>query len=121
MRKAAGIILIIYGVVSLVIYVFVLHVMQLHLYLFFDPSRILFILFIISKAFIVTGGVFCLMRKVWGLCFASALLAVSIIIYEMTGLRFLPLASDWWIWWSLIIITGALPIIFVCIRKREWQ
>jgi hypothetical protein len=119
MRIAAGIILIIYGVVSLVIYVFVLHVMQLHLYLFFDPSRIL--LFIISKAFIVTGGVFCLMRKVWGLCFASALLSVSINIYEIAGLSFLPLPSDLWIWWSLIIITGALPIIFICIRKREWS
>jgi len=122
MRIAAGIILIIYGVVSLVIYVFVLLIMQLHLYLYvFDPSHILFILFIISKAFIVTGGVFCLMRKVWGLCFASALLSVSINIYEIAGLSFLPLPSDLWIWWSLIIITGALPIIFICIRKREWS
>ena len=118
MRITAGIILIIYGVVSLVIYVFVLHVMQLPFYAF-DPFRIL--LFIIAKAFIVTGGVFCLMRKVWGLCFASALLSVSINIYEIAGISFLPLPSDLWIWWSLIIITGALPIIFVCIRKREWS
>ena len=35
---------------------------------------------IIASVFIVTGGVFCIRRKVWGLCLASALVALLFMI-----------------------------------------
>jgi hypothetical protein len=122
MRIAAGILMILYGAGTLLVYVGVLIT---HVSIFdFDPFAIspFTILFMISAAFIVTGGVFCLTRKYWKLCFASALLAVLMMIFLMPGVfwsRGFPLSTPAWWMWSLII-TGALPIIFVCIKKREW-
>jgi hypothetical protein len=110
MRKAAGIMLISCGALSLFVYVFV-RLTHLHIYAF----DIYDIFFMIPAAFIVAGGVFCLKRKYWKLCFASALLAVLMMIFWFFG--FPP--SDWWFWF--FIITGTLPIIFVCLRKSEWQ
>ena len=124
MRKAAGIILIIYGAVPLCISV---PVILTHLHLPSEPGFVFDIFFPISNAFIVTGGVFCLKRKYWKLCFASALLAVLMMIFYFWSFwGFPPGDLDWSLWYSIIawdlpIITGALPIIFVCIRKREWQ
>jgi len=133
MRKAAGIMLIIYGV-SLMIPYGLIQIIHLPSYAI---QNLLFIIpFIIPGAFVVTGGVFCLKKKYWKLCFASALLAVLIMIYLIYGMtggfspppgtRFHVSNFAWWIWfpiwWILLpIITGILPIIFVCIRKREWQ
>jgi len=118
MRKATGIMLIIYGAGTLFVYVGILIT---HMHIPSDP--VLNILFMIPAAFIVTGGVFCLIRKYWKLCFASALLAVLMMIFLMPGIFWSPgfslSASAWWMW--SLIITGALPIIFVCIRKREWS
>ena len=124
MSKAAGIILIIYGVLSVVLSLlfivlfFITHVNIIDL----DPSYILFnpfhLLFTIPAVFIVIGGVFCLKRKYWKLCFVSALLAVFMMIY-WSWFPLYPSTSDWWAWF--FIIAGTLPIIFVCIRKREWS
>jgi len=122
MRIAAGILMILYGVGTLFVYVGALIT---HVSIFdFDPFAIspFTILFMITAVFIVTGGVFCLTRKYWKLCFASALLAVLMMIFLMPGVFWswgFPLSAPAWWMWSLII-TGALPIIFVCIKKREW-
>jgi hypothetical protein len=121
MRIAASIMLIIFGALSLFVHVFILitHVGIIA----FDP--VFDTLFMISTAFIVTGGVFCLKRKYWKLCLVSALLAVFMMIFWLPGIFWLPhfpsppSAIDWWVW--SLIITGALPIIFVGIRKRGWQ
>ena len=122
MRIAAGILMILYGAGTLLVYVGVLIT---HVSIFdFDQFAIspFTILFMISAAFIVTGGVFCLTRKYWKLCFASALLAVLMMIFLMPGIFWSPgfslSASAWWMW--SLIITGALPIILVCIKKRDW-
>ena len=109
MRIGAGILLIVMGMVLLISFVYVLidyggYGMAIDLFA------------IIASVFIVTGGVFCLMRKVWGLCFASTLVALLFMIFWMMG-SFLAVA---WLTW-LISIMGTLPIIFVCIRKREWK
>ena len=109
MRIAAGILLIVLGMVLLISFVPVLID-----YGGYDLGFDLFV--IIASVFIVTGGVFCLMRKVWGLCFASALVAILFMIIWLMGSR---LAETWLTW--LISIVGTLPIIFVCVRRREWQ
>jgi hypothetical protein len=72
------------------------------------------LLLILPAAFIVTGGVFCLQRKYWKVCFASALVTVVIMIV-------------WWIsqadsvlaW--IVSMVGTFPIIFVLLKKSEWQ
>ena len=126
MRIAAGIMLIICGAGSLLLYVPISLLFTNPGLFVFDPifRRLLITLLYISAAFIFPGGVFCLERKYWKICFAAALLAVLIMIYWIyvaTGGFSAPLSalSVGWIWFP--IITGTLPIIFVCIRKREWQ
>jgi hypothetical protein len=120
MRKAAGIILIIGGASWMLFYGFTL-IGHLHL-----PYSALvgWLLFVILGAFAFTGGVFCLKRQYWKLCFASALLAVAVMIFQIAVrgdlLRYKILnASGWWIW--SFIITGTLPIIFVSLRRSEWK
>jgi len=126
MRIAAGIILMIGGMASLFCYVPFLQFMNFNLFVF-DPIFILLLMF--SAAFVFTGGIFCLNGEYWKLCFASALLASLLMIYWIyatTDGFSLPLSAfppsarvAWYIWFP--IITGTLPIIFVCIRKRERQ
>jgi hypothetical protein len=131
MRIAAGIMLIIGGTASLVFYVPLLFVyVTPSSFLSLDPifHQLLIPLLYISAAFIFPGGVFCLERKHWKLCFAAALLAFLIMIYWIYATTdgfslplsaYPPSALAWYIWFP--IIAGTLPIIFVCIRKREWQ
>jgi len=109
MRIAAGILLIVVGMFLLSSFVSVL--------IDYGSYELAFDLFvIIASVFIVTGGVFCLMRKVWGLCLASALVTLFIMIVWLVGLRF---AQTWLTW--LMSIAGTLPIIFVSVRKKDWQ
>ncbi len=51
----------------------------------------LVLLILLWPGFVITGGIFCLKRRFWGLCLAAAILTF-----------------------------GLLPIIFVCSTKREW-
>jgi len=90
---------------------------------------------IIPAVFVITGGVFCLKRKYWKLCFASSLVLLLLDLYLFLAFNFRyppigPLNSypppnatffppsflDW-----VLTLSGILPIIFVCLRKREWQ
>ena len=71
---------------------------------------------ILWAAFLVTGGVFCLKRRYWTVCFSAALAAVALMIFYLTG----PLNTATWLNW-FVIITGILPIIFVSLRKSEWS
>ena len=93
-----------------------------------------FILFpIIPAVFVITGGVFCLKRKYWKLCFTSSLVLLLLDLYLFLAFNFryipFPLNSypanatwfppsflDW-----VFTLSGLLPIIFLCLRKREWQ
>lgn len=53
------------------------------------------VLVLVWAGFIITGGVFCFQRKYWGLCLTSSILCMN------------PM--------------GILSIIFICLRKREWE
>jgi hypothetical protein len=72
------------------------------------------LLLIIPAAFIVTGGVFCLERKYWKVCFASALVTVVIMIVWWIG------QADSMLAW-VVSMVGTFPIIFVLLTKKEWQ
>jgi hypothetical protein len=77
---------------------------------------------VISALFFVAGGVFCLRRRYWKVCFASSLLLLVLlaflllIFWVLWSLLYAP------VWWMVVPIpVGILPIIFVCLRRRDWQ
>jgi len=107
MRKAAGIITIVLGMIMVGTFIGALSEGGIHQY------GLDFILFIsISVVFIIVGGVFCLKRKYWKLCFASSLLLILAVIWSLFTL---PMTLTWF------LLLGVLPIIFVCLGRKEWQ
>jgi hypothetical protein len=112
MRKAAGIMLIIFAMLLLNTVISALSGSAINI------VDIIFNLFItISAALFITGGIFCLMKKYRKVCLASAWLAVFIMIMWLTGSH--PYAFSWLSW--VFSILGTLPIIFVYLAKKEWQ
>ena len=70
---------------------------------------------IVLAALIVTGGIFCIRKRYWVVCLASALIPVYFVIrLFMIDHRFLP-----WEW--MLPILGTLTIIFICIKRKEWK
>ena len=110
MRQAAGIMLIIFGMFLLNTVISVLSDFGVYEYA-------IDLIMIIPAAFLVTGGIFCLRKKYWRVCFASAWLAVFIMVMWLTGSP--PYALDWLSW--VFSILGTLPIIFVYLTKKEWK
>ena len=124
MRIAAAIILIISGIAGLIglvmsltgIYVELLRYLHLILWR------------IGSAALLISGGVFCLQRRYWGACLASALVALLIGIsstidylrYITTYIRPLgPISMTWGIW--ILLLGAVISTIFIIRRKKEWQ
>ena len=121
MRKAAGIILIILGVAALSL--FIVNVSGLITNPYEDwmqtPPDYVFIIIATLAVFFIVGGVFCLKKRNWRLCFTSSLF----LHFLMTVLIFSNLFFFSWmlpLWLSLIPV-WILPLIFICLRKGEWQ
>jgi hypothetical protein len=112
MRKAAGIMLIIYSMLLLNTMVYALRGYDIHVYQIVSN-----LLMIIPVAFLITGGVFCLMKKYWKACLASAWFAVFIMLVSLIGS--LPYGLDWLPW--VFSILGTLSIVFVYLTKEEWR
>jgi hypothetical protein len=104
MRIAAGILMIIGTVMSFAAFGSIPGEPQKH---------IAFGLIFIYLGLTLSGGIFALKRKYWKLCFTSSLLLTLLLIYSFF---FLPVTSTWF-----LLPSGILPIIFVCLRKSEWQ
>jgi hypothetical protein len=121
MRTAAGLLMVFIGMTTVLIYVATLSHYGLPDY---DLPPLPLTLFIIDSAvFVTTAGVFCLTRRYWKVCFSSALLLFLIMIYWMIDWKPLggyPEIRDS-VFVILVGIGGILPIIFVCLRKREWS
>jgi hypothetical protein len=120
MRIAAGILMIVVGIALLVN--FVPRLIEEGIGSYDLPSVNL--VMVISALFFVTGGVFCLRRKYWKVCFASSLLllvlmALLLLILWVLWSLLPPYAPVWWM--VVPIPVGILPIVFVCLRKREWS
>jgi hypothetical protein len=112
MRKAAGIMLIIFGMFLLNTVVYALRGYGIHV------NEIVFnLLMIIPVAFLIAGGIFCLQKKYWRVCLASAWFAVFIMILWLTGSH--PNDLDWLSW--VFSVLGTLSIIFVYLTKQEWK
>jgi hypothetical protein len=109
MRKAAGILMVAFALFMLADSFSGLPHFGLYFY-----EVALRLLVIIPAAFVVTGGVFCLARKYWKVCFASTVVTAVIMVI-------------WWIGQTDSILAwvgsmlGTFPIIFVLLKKTEWQ
>ena len=115
MRQAAGIMLIILGIFGLIGLIIVLSDFGIHL------SSVPFILWrIVFGAFLVTGGVLCLKRRYWGLCLASALLALFIgISFVVEPLLHGHLLMTWDTW--ILVVGAVISTVFISGTKKEWQ
>ncbi len=109
MRKAAGIMLIIVGMYIIVVEIIFMYTIGSYVFA-------LSLLPIALEALIVTGGIFCIRKRYWGLCLASALIAVYFVI------RLLIIHYRLVFPWERVLpILGILPIVFVCIKRKEWK
>jgi hypothetical protein len=111
MRIAAGIMLMILGALVLVACVVLLIDYGINVH---DP--VLDTLFMICGAFFVTGGISCVKKKYWEICFASALVAIFIMISWLID----SYTSLTWLDWIYSIL-ATLPIILISLRKSEWK
>ena len=130
MRKAAGIILIVLGVFFIYILIDVVVVFGIDFFLapfvpIFPQGFLLgvfLIVFVVSAAFHITGGILCLRRKHWRVCLAAASFAVLFSVFDPGGsllsgnVRILP----GWISWVMLVAT-VIAVIFILRAKKEWQ
>jgi len=111
MRKAAGIMMVILGLTIMCRYVDVLGKNDVY----FELHWTLFV--IISAVFVITGGLVCLKRKYWVLCFISSLFFNYFVLLICSFEIFpYPYVVNWF-----LAPVGIVPLIFTCLRKREWQ
>jgi hypothetical protein len=105
MRRAAGILMVIFGMTAMGIFVYGIQ----------DYYGLAFnLLMIFSTVFIITGGVFCLKRKYWIVCFISSLLLPCFVFLLWTWV----IPSDLGLFF---IGGGIISVIFVGLRRREWH
>ena len=123
MRKAAGIILIVIGILQVIgMIISVIRFSQV------DLIWIIAYWPLAYGALFITGGILCIRKKCWELCLTSALLALVGGIYYVVstplgGYVYVPwlgLVSVPWQNWILVI--GALvSTIFISLSRKEWQ
>lgn len=123
MRIAAGIILIILGVVrvaNVIISMSVLPGSFIDSHSLFEGLWMFGYWPIVYGALFVTGGILCIGKRYWGLCLISALLAFAGGIYTVVQALWLGYSLMTWEAWILVV--GALiSAILVSLTKYEWE
>ena len=128
MRKAAGILLIIVGAALLTIFIPNLGEVVIDYYVA-DRLPGFNLVMVVLALFFVTGGVFCLTRKYWTVCFASASLLFVLSLFALTffvvlwshaahdalGVSLAPLPVG-----LLQMVVGIPPAIFIYLSRNEW-
>ncbi len=125
MRKAAGIILIVSGILG------VIGVVGSLTWIYVDLLPYLHLILgrIACAAVLISGGVFCLRRRYWRACLATAVAALFIGLFSTIDyIRAIvigrPLLRElvnfgWGI--GILLVAGVVAVIFIIRRKREWQ
>jgi len=136
MRKAAGIILITLGVLFAcgLIHILAILIMMdrfsILMVIMQRPSLVFLLGLAVAAAFRITGGIFCLMRKYWRVCLASALFAVFFVVFNIVYFSALSPFSWRWPWsdyiymgWPIwvMLVAAVISVIFVLGTKKEWQ
>ena len=116
MRKAAGILMTIFSMTTVGIY------FELAKYYVAPPNYLaVTLLTIFAVVPIITGGVFCLKRRYWRLCFALSLWLLLFMILFLLSLPSIEIRFRY-IWVPCFLIPmGILPQIFICLRRSEWS
>ena len=122
MRIVAGIILIIFG--ALGVRALVVLLTGLVKTFSFIPVEIVptILLEIVPSAFFVIGGVFCLRRKYWRVCLASASFAalIGIFVVVTVSLGRAIFLGEGWIPW-IAVLAAVISVIFISRTRKEWQ
>ena len=124
MRIAAGILMIIYGVKAIGSLVGFLSEEGFHVFYAHGYTLALNLIVIITAVFFTTGGVFCIKKKYWKICFASSLCLLLFMIYDLHYLFPVSFELNIPSWVRILLYLppwGIIPLIFVCLRKGEWQ
>ena len=109
MRIAAGILMVVPGLTTMCRYVDVLGENDVYF-------ELPFTVFVIASAvFAIIGGLFCLRRKYWALCFTSSLF-FNYFVLLMCASRIFPYVLTWF-----LAPAGIVPLMFTCLRRGEWQ
>jgi hypothetical protein len=122
MRKAAGIILIILGVVVLI--GMIIDVINMSGFDF--PSARMSVLIgtlpygIVFGGLLVAGGVLCLKRRYWGVCLVSAVITVSLWIVPVVMMLVEGGFSALWRF-AIQVPGGLISIVFISLTKKEWK
>jgi membrane protease YdiL (CAAX protease family) len=121
MRIASGIILIILGVTGLRGLIFLIRESMIRVPSI--PSSAVFnvIWYIVPVVLFVCGGVFCLRKKYWRVCLASASFAVFMAIVTVVepSVRLGRLLMPWIAWF--VVIGAVISTVFIAVSKKEWQ
>jgi len=111
MRKAAGILMVAFGM-----FLFVIMVSSVPHYNIDFYGLGFSLLLLIPTLFNLTAGIFCLESRYWKVCYASALVILVIMLVWVIGNAADSIGLAW-----VVSIVGTLPIIFVSLAKKEWQ
>ena len=122
MRKAAGVILMVLGVVTLVpVITSVVNISDLD----FASARLSVLIGtlpygIVFGGLLVAGGVLCLKRRHWGVCLVSAVITVSLWIAPVVMMLVEGGFSALWNF-AIQVPGGSVAIVFISLRKKEWE
>ena len=120
MRIVAGIMLIGLGVLGLTRVITLLSEL-VDTFSFVPVSAVPTMLFEIApSAFFVIGGVFCLKRRYWRVCLASASFAIFIHLFFVVGSLLSPYVFAGRMAWAMIA-PMACAIVFIARTKKEWR
>ena len=118
MRKAAGIMLIIAGLISLIFF-------HSTLKAWIAPptsiegasviGKILWLDALLSLGLIVGGGICALRKRIWWWALSGAIFSIFVGVFIFTD----PSLRQFWS--PLEILLGTVAVAFVCLRRRDWQ
>jgi hypothetical protein len=128
MRIAAGIILIILGALSVPGLLIILRGLVPSLIFSYIPIYAVpgILLGIVQAPLFITGGIFCLRRKYWRACLASASFAVLLGIYGLVGALLSRYTFESWSDWIIarvlaLFLAEVIAVIFIMRTKKQWQ
>ncbi|MDH4067617.1 MAG: hypothetical protein OEU97_01615, partial [Dehalococcoidia bacterium] len=132
---AAGIILITLGVLFACELIHVLTILDWYYHsplmmVIRVPSFLFLLGLAVAAGFLITGGIFCLMRKHWRICLASTSFAVFSVVFNIVYFSALSPFSWGWPWeqyiymrWPIwvMLVPAVISAILVLRTKKEWQ
>jgi len=118
MRKAAGIILIITGLISLIFFYSTLMawiapttVSEIQSLM----GRIILLDAFLSLGLIMGGGICALRKKHWWWVLSGAIISILVGIFMFTDPALRPFLSP------MVILMGTVAVVFVCLRRMDWS